>query len=400
MKKDGRKIKSQKTNFWIATLAIVTLFLLFTWGQYSILSRSYNYANQDFMSLWGGGRALLEGLNPYDPEVWQPLRARYGSTWMPTQAAPFPVWTAVFLVPFALLPINLAASAWLTFSEIALGVCAYLLLTYAENTKITRLSFLLVVFSLFTYRATVVTLLNGQITVALLLIVVLFLILLKRNKPQLAGFVFAFLALKPNPFLLFVPLIAVWLLIHKRWKVITGGVMGGALLLILGWLVLPGWIADWMHASEMAVVAPRTPTVWGIGGDVAFSYWQVIGLTLVIIVTFLVGLMTVGNKTLEITHVVSLGLIASLLITPYAWAYEHVLLLVPLLLLFPYFNRSWVKRALWLGMVVGMPWWLYWVASKRGMDTLSFLVPLMVGCVYYWLAVRKHSHSDSISPAR
>ncbi|MBN2500865.1 MAG: hypothetical protein JXB38_08815 [Anaerolineales bacterium] len=133
----------------------------------------------------------------------------------------------------------------------------------------------------------------------------------------------------------------------------------------------------------------RTPTVWGIGGEIAFPYWQLIGLALTIGITFLVGKLTMDNPSLDVRHVVALGIVASLLTTPYAWAYEHVLLFIPLLLLFPYFDRSWGKRLLWFGWVVVLPWFLFWIATQRGWDTFSVLMPLSVGVVYYWIMIRK-----------
>ena len=80
---------------WLLLPLLVLAVAIMAWAQYRYLAYPIRYTRRDFMSLWGGGRAVLEGLDPYDPEVWLPLRARYGSTWMPDERAPFPRWTLV-----------------------------------------------------------------------------------------------------------------------------------------------------------------------------------------------------------------------------------------------------------------------------------------------------------------
>ena len=94
------KVPTKKTKIGLGIVAGVVIFLLITWAQYVLLNKSYNYANQDFMTLWTGGRALVEHVNPYDAEIWQPLRVRYGSTWMPNLTAPYPVWVFILMLPF------------------------------------------------------------------------------------------------------------------------------------------------------------------------------------------------------------------------------------------------------------------------------------------------------------
>jgi hypothetical protein len=167
--------------------------------------------------------------------------------------------------------------------------------------------------------------------------------------------VLALLALKPNPFLFFIPLVGVCLLVQRHWKVILGGMACLSCLLILGRLVLPGWLMGWMQASGKAYVAARTPTIWGLAGDLSMQFWQLIGVILTIAITFGVARVVIRCKDLSPQQVVGLAVPASLLVTPYAWAYEHVLLFIPLLFLFPYFDQSLGKRLLWFGWVAVLP---------------------------------------------
>ena len=75
------------------------------------------------------------------------------------------------------------------------------------------------------------------------------------------------------------------------------------------------------------------------------------------------------------------------MVTPYAWAYEHALLLVPLLLLFARLNldRRGYAWLVWGSLTWGLPWLLYWVAIQLDRDTMSFFVPVAVGVAFYAL---------------
>ncbi len=88
--------KSQQTI--VIVLFILVIFALLTWGMYEMLTGPARYNNRDFMSLFAWGKAILRGLDPYDPAVWNPLWAELGSIWMPNDRTPFPLWTLLLVV--------------------------------------------------------------------------------------------------------------------------------------------------------------------------------------------------------------------------------------------------------------------------------------------------------------
>jgi hypothetical protein len=84
-----------------------------------------------------------------------------------------------------------------------------------------------------------------------------------------------------------------------------------------------------------------------------------------------------------------LALGVSLAITPYVWAYEHALLLIPLVLLF-----VWIRERRWAWLVWGsgsvvLPWTLYWLATQRGRDSMSWLVPALVSAAFGLVVTRQ-----------
>jgi len=368
-----------KVRRWLLLPLLILCVGLMAWAQYRHLAYPMCYTGRDFMSLWGGGRALLEGVDPYDPAEWLPLRARYGSTWMPDARAPYPLWTLVLMTPFSALDIDWGAAWWLVFSEGLLGASVYLLVSRVGHVRPTPTRFGLLLVGGFATRGTLATLYGGQITIVLLFVVTLFLVLMERERPLLAGLVLALTALKPNPFLLLVPLLGVWLLWRRQWRALLGAGVGGVLLLAATWTIQPGWPVEWLAVRGKTAATFKTPTVWGLAYALSEEGWPMLGLVAAGTVTTVVGWLVFRRRDWRVPEVTALGVAGSLLLTPYAWAYEHTLLLVPLVLLSVRARRGWVRWSLWGGLAVALPWALYWVAMQSNSDVISALVPASAG---------------------
>lgn len=364
---------------WLLISLLILCAGLMAWAQYRYLAYPIRYTRRDFMSLWGGGRALLERLDPYEPADWLPLRARYGSTWMPDERAPYPLWTLALMMPFSALDVDWGAAWWLVFSEGLLGASVYLLASEVGQARPSPTVFMLLLVGGFATRGTLVTLYGGQITIVLLFVVTLFLVLMVRERPLLAGLVLALTALKPNPFLLLVPLLGVWLLWRRQWRAVLGAGAGGVLLLVATWAIQPGWPVEWLAVRSKTAATFKTPTVWGLAHALSEEGWPVLGLVTAGAVTAAVGWIVFHHRDWRAPKVTALGVAGSLLVTPYAWAYEHALLLVPLVLLFARTRRDWVRWSLWGGLAVALPWALYWAAMQSDSDVMSALVPASAG---------------------
>jgi hypothetical protein len=367
--------------FW-RQIAFISLLGLFLFGllmavNFQFPAKLIPYANRDFMTLWAGGRSIVEGIDPYDPSAWRELRERFGSTWIPDQRAPFPLWTFLFFIPWAILPVNLAAALWLTISQLLLGLSLFLLLSKIARKTITLSEYTLILLGALFFRGTAVTFLHGQLTILLLFIPVMFLYLLSKRLPFLAGFVLACILIKPTAFFLFGPVIGVWLLLRRQWRAIAGGLIGVAGLVLGTWLIQPGWINEWLHVRGKTFVTFQTPTVWGLAYEISPEWWLWIGIGVTILVTAGLAWMVARYKEINVFEVTSLALAGSLLVTPYAWAYEHTLLLLPMTLIFSRINRRYAAIFAWLALTLIIPWSLFGIAVQRRLDTLSFTVPLL-----------------------
>ncbi|HIP73291.1 MAG TPA: DUF2029 domain-containing protein, partial [Anaerolineae bacterium] len=357
--------------------AVVFIFLL-TVAHYLFVVEPFDYANKDFMSLWTGGKALLTRQNPYDPDVWRAMRTQYGSNWFPDERAPFPLWTFVFTAPLSLLPIPLASALWMAATETALVLSVFLivmkLVDYHPSLPEKGLLFLGSVFSV----VTLLVLINGQMTAFLLAILVGCLLLVKRDLPFAAGLLLALLASKPNAFIVFVPLLGVWLLARRRWRMIAGGCTGILVMYVVSWFIQPGWLPLWLNVQGKTAVATITPTIWGLSAELAGEWWLPVGLALTVVIVGGVGwLCILSRHRLGDASVVSLAVAVSLLITPYTWSYEHALLYLPWAWGFAIIPLRKQANVMWIMLSFIVPWLLFVISVARINESLSFLSPLL-----------------------
>lgn len=365
-------------------------FLALVWIFHTGLTSSGQYADRDFMSLYAGGRAVLQGLDPYDPQVWTSLRARLGGTWHPDARAPFPLWSLLPLVPFSLLDLEWAAAAWLALSVFALALGVLLLLRpLGRGRSLTPLELVALIMLTFTFRATLLGLHNGQITFQIFLFLALFLMLEGDGRPFLAGSMLAGLLLKPNAFMLLVPALGLWLLYKRRWAILAGAFVGAAVPFSISWLLRPDWFGEWITVRSKTAVTQLTPTLWGLAYEVSPANWALLGLGLVAAATALLGWLIFSQRDLSVAQVTCLALVASLLTTPYTWAYEHLFLLIPAMAVFLAVDGRRYAILLWVTMTCLLPLGALWWAGYHGIDTYSAVVVLLTGLLYWYYAIRR-----------
>jgi hypothetical protein len=389
-------VEEQQSNprrTWIFLIVFVLLLgAVLTWANFNFLNTP-SYAHRDFMSLWGGSWAIRHDVNTYDADIWAPLRIELGSKWRTGDAGnPFPMWTLLLVMPLSLLPLGWGAAVWLALNQLLLGLTVYFLLIELGGRKPSVFEFALIAIGVFAFRGTLVTLLNGQITIVLMLALTLFLVFIKRDKPFWAGVALAFIILKPNPFIIFAPLIALWLILHKKYRIIAGGVTAVLVMLALTLAILPGWLLEWQNVREKTGSSPRSfimPTLWGVGTEISVQWAPLIGLVLVVGLTAVLGWYLYTRKDLTAQEVLSLAIVGSLLATPYAWAYEHMLLLIPLILYFTRLDRRWLAWLMWLALAFILPWFFFQVSQERSAGTTEVLTPLLAMAVVWLLVIFK-----------
>jgi len=177
-------------GFGLALLLIVVLF-----SEY----RAAVMADGDFGIIWSGPRALLDGVNPYDPAEWAAERLRLGRVpRIPVYS--YPPWVAVALIPLGALPLEVAANVWT-----GLGLaCAALALRALLRAHVPGTPALhgLMGFVLLASQPGAATFYSGQFGFLLVAAISAAAVLLREGRPFAAGLATLAFPAKPQYFVL------------------------------------------------------------------------------------------------------------------------------------------------------------------------------------------------------
>ena len=262
----GPSLSAQRADIAFFASVGVGLVVLALFG--ILQDRLYKLGSDDFAMIWGGPRAVLHGLNPYDVATWRESAVRVGAIPGDTDVFGYPPWVVLGLIPFALISPSAAGLVW-TGMGIALAVVAVraLLRAYLPGMPLAHATFGTI---LILSPATVSTLLLGQWTFVLLASLVAVVLLLREGRPRAAGILAAVLLVKPPPFVFTGAALAVRALwpgangSSGRRFVISAAVMATATI-SLSWILIPSWWPAWLvHSAGFLIgIQPVTlPTLF------------------------------------------------------------------------------------------------------------------------------------------
>jgi hypothetical protein len=175
---------ARRADLAYAVGVIVGVAFIIVSGAVAVHDRGAGLTN-DFGGIWAGARAIVDGHDPYDPATWRAIAAAYGTQPPDTAVYGYPRWVALALVPFALLPIDVAATLWL-WGGIALAVLGVHALLRAAVPGI-PLAHAVVGGTLFVAQPGYQTVANGQWTFLLLAGSSAALVLVRRSRPRAAA---------------------------------------------------------------------------------------------------------------------------------------------------------------------------------------------------------------------
>lgn len=388
------------------TRAVLSVMIVLTMGVLAFLIAQGQawMVDRDFFTYWGGGRGVLSAANIYDRETWSDLHRIYGSTWLENPVFIYAPPTAIFFAPFAALSIQAASAIWVWLGEIfALVAVAIVAKEMYWTWSIPFAAFWGIGFALF--LPVMLTLLVGQASALLLIIVVATAILWRRGRWLAGGLLFSLTMLKPQPVVLLIPTIALWLALNRRWNALLGIALGAGAGSVASLLFFPNFIRDWQTValSKVGGVAARMPTLWGLSSDLFGAslpgFWIAMILTGLAVAAsvFLVARLRDGDAL----ALMSVLLIISLMVTPYLWNYDQILLLVPLLFALIRLRQRGVsfRAIVWLPLALDVVVFvLFGVAAVRLRDTYSVFIPAIVGFLL-WVAMRDRSRAGVPDPS-
>ncbi len=330
--------------------------------------------DNDFSGIWAGARAMVLGQDPYDATSWRQAAAALGTQTPDTPVYGYPPWVAVALIPLALLPLETASSIWMVagIAGSVIGLRA-LLRACLPGRPVAHAAAAL---PLLTGQPAFHAIVLGQWSPLLLAVTCAAVILHRRGRGGLAGT--AALGLIAKPQLAIGALVGFTLAARAGdagRRMVLSGAAGTIVIVGLATLALPGW---W-HAWSIAVAPQRLER----SASLASGLGDVLGPTGVPLAAVLVGAGAVlalrfrSGSEASLAAWLALGIAAA----PYAWSYDHLLLLAPLVIAGGSVARRDVGAALRLVvagalvLLVASPV-LYGVAVLRHRESFSAAVPV------------------------
>jgi len=299
--------------------------------------------NSDFSAIYYADLALTRGVPMYDLPAVEALALTV--TDIPPEhfflpRFPYPPWFALATFYLGLLPIRAAATLWFELNLVMLFLSTWLL-TKQWRPRPRLLSFPLALL----FLPVIGTLAVGQYDFPVLLGATLLLFALRNENIALSALGAVLLTFKPHVG----GLMLLYALVYLLWRRDSFGrralqwiLAAGALLFVTGFLADPAWPVNYpgmlfnyqnegnvTACSECASV-PIFASRWFFDGSLAKAALVALALLAVsVILFFRFRAILLKSPALFLTA----ALLANLLVSPYLYNYDFMLLLVPLLLL-------------------------------------------------------------------
>ena len=368
------------------------LVVLFLFGFFDLRDRLVDH--NDFTYAWAGARTVVDGGNPYVPADWLGTIERYHTTPAHEMVFGYPPWIALAAVPIAILPVPIASGLW-TFGGMAAAALALrvLLRSLAPDPPLVHF---LSGLALFASQPGSANVWSGQWTFILLAVLAVT-VAAVRTRGRAALLATFLLTTKPQLVVFALPAFARAGLARWGPRYLVVAAVPPAVAIAIGWLAFPGWLEAWRTKLFEQRLAVQPPTTLANGlGDLIGPFGAVIAA---VVVLALVGAGLAFTPRGDAFLAVWLAISAT---TPiYSWSYDHLLLIVPLVITTAVVGRdsrpagvAFAAVAFALFLIV--PMLLYVIADARENESFNILVPLAVtlGCIgVLW------RHRRDIAPA-
>lgn len=293
---------------------------------------------QDFTLYYVAFQAWRQGLNPYDPVVFQQVAHQvFGPGAAIPDYAHFLYLPVVFtlLSPVLFLPFQAACLGWIALSLSALFAAPFVISKALAPRETIPIPFILV---LCLFPPGLECLRWGQTGLVLGFLVCLIFFTLQRERDLLAGALSSLLLVKPQLFLLVFIWLGVLIVRSRRFAIVLGGTAAvGIQVALLG----PQLIAQWWHVgvplakNDLVGIRGAVPghalkrmlqVSTGLPADWLPATVTVVGMLLAV---WMLLRSRLENETAGICSFPAM-LCLSLIAAPYGWFHDFSVLLLPL----------------------------------------------------------------------
>ncbi len=342
----------------------------------------------DFSAFWGAAWLLAKGSNPYDTKALLVLQQSLGwhkdfplLVWNPP-------WVALWLFPLAGLPFPIAQWIWIAILVALITTMAAIwwhIVRHSWHRVI--IAFVLAM----TFPPTLMLLKQQQLSAFVLLSATLFTVF-HRRRPILAGASLLFLSTKPHLAMPFALVLILWVWQQRAWHLITGSIVSLIFFSLSPLLLFPNiWQAYFISALGDLPTYWVTPTLTTLvrligGPERTLLIWVLPAISLGIAL----WLWKRNQRRWRWFEQTPLLLSLGLLLAPYAWLFDQILLLPLLIELYAYIDTLPVEKQRWLISLYVLWCVLYIIVIQFWQSNVlitTMLAPLFV-CGYLVIRIR------------
>lgn len=300
-----------------------------------------------------------------------------------------PPWALPIFTFFGVIPYPISRVLWLLISiTLIIGSVNLQWTMYDGKPNLRWATWLLAL----TFGPTISVLEKGQIGSWILFSICLFGILIRDPKKDLlSGAVLLFAAIKPQLVFLFWPILLLWTILERRWKVLVG--FGASLIgfSILALTLRPGLINEYYSVLFVQTEAAdwATPTLGGylrlIFG--IHLFWLQF-VPSVIGAGWVLWYWTRRHKNWNWDEQLPLLMMVSILTSAYAWTYDQVILIPAIIAVISMLIERKDKKALWLMLGALILINLADLFLHRSLDEFWFGWLAPAYGVWYWVGLK------------
>ena len=363
------------------TLKVIVRIMLAALVLYVLVARSgeirANIGRRDSIAYWATARLLVNHQNAYDYYAVAELERPQGYNEDQPLIVRTPPWSLFMLLPLALFNTFWAWLSWIAVSVGALILTMRVCRRLYRDDRVPQSLFALIGY---TFSPVPACLVAGQMGLMLLLGLVLFL-WLEPKRPFLAGTALILPFAKPHLLAVFWFALFLWILSRKRFAVAAGFLTALAIAIFTAIAFDPGIFEHYRQMlSESRIQGQFIPALSGVLRLLFFRRFfamQFLPLGL--------GLMWCGwfywrqRRTWNWRQDALPLIVVSVLVTPYAWLTDEVVLLPAILqaALWVYNARQNTRIGTWIIAAV------FALLNALLLLILSFKIPFSTG-IYFW----------------
>jgi hypothetical protein len=357
-----KRTNGQTGQFLTQTLALLLLaFLLME------IYKVSGVLNADFLEYFAAGSVYLRGGNPYSAADLLALERQIDRE-KPEALMMFnPPWTLILILPFCMLPFELARALWIfSLALILLFSANWIWRSCGGHPAQRWISWLAVPLFLPAFHALIL----GQLSSVVLGGLIGFAATIERKKYLLAGFFCLPIATKPHLVFLFWIVLILWSYRERCWLVPAGAAiaLGGSSIILSIWDhgLIPNYVALMSSGQMLKWVTPTSGMLLRVATDFGEAWLQFIPSVLGMGACMYLWYFRWKRCFSWRSHLIPILLLSSLT-TFFAWTHDMAVLLPCVLVVLIWFRRD-PARNFWLLIVLVLSDVLYirvlWVTNN------------------------------------